>query len=1016
MLIILLAHACAALVAPVCVRMWGRRAFAVLALVPFLSLGWVVAEWGTTSEVQLEWAPSISMNFDLRFDSLAAVMAGLVLGIGALVLLYCTRYFEDDEPALGQFAAYLVAFAGAMFGLVTSDNMLLLFVFWEITTVLSFLLVGHNTARPSRRAALQALLVTGSGGLAMLVGIIILGQTAGTYRLSEIIAMPEPPSGTAVTVAVVLLLVGALSKSAIVPLHFWLPGAMAAPTPVSAYLHAAAMVKAGVYLIARLAPAFADYPLWHPIVLTLGAATMILAGWRALQVTDLKLVLAFGTVSQLGFIVVLVGIGTPAAALAGVAMIVAHALFKAALFMVVGIIDHGAGTRDLRQLTGLGGREPRLLWISVLAASSMAGIPPMFGFVGKEAALTAAAEAGILTDPARIALTAALVAGSALTVGYSARFVWGAFARKAEVPEVADWHRPGLSMVVPPALLAVASLAAGLAAPWMDELLSPYARTLPGELHDHLALWHGVTLALGLTVIVVAAGAALFLARGRIVDTEHHILGNADRAYDATLRGMTTLSLRMTGAVQRGSLPLSQATILVTLVLLPAILLAFGTRAGVELRLWDNPLQVVIGAIMVMMALAATVLRNRLAAVIVVGATGYGCGLIFALHGAPDLALTQFLVETITLVIFVLVLRGFPAEIEAGREVAFKARRAILAVLVGVTVAVLTGFAVAARSAEPIWKLIPEAAYAFGGGKNAVNVLLVDIRAWDTLGEITVLIVAATGVASLVFRTRRFGSAPRAADSPHYDPDAVSWLPAGRLVDRRERSMVLQVTTRLVFPTIMVLSIYFFFAGHNAPGGGFAGGLTAGLALTLRYLAGGRYELGEALPVDAGHVLGAGLTLAAGTAVSSLFLGAPPLSSAIIEVTLPVLGHIKLVTALFFDLGVYLIVVGLVLDVLRSLGARLDLELPDMLSNAAAVPASRRSVGATGTAANGTTGPATSDLGTADDSTPDVSTPGNSTTENGTAGNDTAGNGTAANGRANNGIAGTGSDTKGAHR
>ena len=918
------------------------------------------------------------MNFDLRFDSLAAVMAALVLGIGALVLLYCTRYFEDDEPALGQFAAYLVAFAGAMFGLVTSDNMLLLFVFWEITTVLSFLLVGHNTARPSRRAALQALLVTGSGGLAMLVGIIILGQAAGTYRLSEILAMPEPPSGTAITVAVVLLLVGALSKSAIVPLHFWLPGAMAAPTPVSAYLHAAAMVKAGVYLIARLAPGFADSPLWHPIVLTLGAATMILAGWRALQVTDLKLVLAFGTVSQLGFLVVLVGIGTPAAALAGVALIVAHALFKASLFMVVGIIDHSAGTRDLRQLTGLGKREPWLLGISALAALSMAGLPPLFGFVGKESALAAVADAEILADPARIALTAALVLGSALTVGYSARFVWGAFADKVDVPEV-DWHRPAGLMIVAPALLAVASLAAGLAAPWMDELLSPYARTLPGELHEHLALWHGFTLALGLTAIVVTVGVALFLVRGRIVDTEHHILGNADRAYDATLRGMTTLSLRMTAAVQRGSLPLSQATILMTLILLPVILLAFGTRTGVELRLWDNPLQAVIGLIMVMMAVAATVLRNRLAAVIVVGATGYGCGVIFALHGAPDLALTQFLVETVTLVVFVLVLRGFPAEIEENRKAAFKVRRAMLAVAVGVTVAVLGGFAIAARSAEPIWHLIPEYAYSFGGGKNAVNVLLVDVRAWDTLGEVTVLIVAATGVASLVFRTRRFGSAPRAADSPNYDPDAVTWLPAGRLVDRRDRSMVLQVTTRLVFPTIMVLSIFFFFAGHNAPGGGFAGGLTAGLALTLRYLAGGRYELGEALPVDAGHLLGAGLTLVAGTAMGSLLLGAPPLTSAIIEVTLPVLGHIKVVTALFFDLGVYLIVVGLVLDVLRSLGARLDLELPE--------------------------------TGTADDAA--VTT---GTTANGTA-NGTTAKGTATNGRASSGgIIGTDSDTEGAHR
>jgi multicomponent Na+:H+ antiporter subunit A len=280
-------------------------------------------------------------------------------------------------------------------------------------------------------------------------------------------------------------------------------------------------------------------------------------------------------------------------------------------------------------------------------------------------------------------------------------------------------------------------------------------------------------------------------------------------------------------------------------------------------------------------------------------------------------------------VIFVLVLRGFPARIEASRATAFKVRRAILAVGTGTAVAVLAAFAVAARTAEPVWPEIPDAAYEFGGGKNAVNVLLVDLRAWDTLGEISVLVAAATGVASLVFRSRRFGSAPRATDSPDYDPELVSWLPAGRLVDRAERSMVLQITTRLVFPTIMVLSVYFFFSGHNAPGGGFAGGLTAGLALTLRYLAGGRYELGEALPVDAGHVLGAGLTLAAGTAVSSLLLGAPPLSSAIFEVSLPVVGHVKVVTAALFDLGVYLIVVGLVLDVLRSLGARLDSELAD---------------------------------------------------------------------------------------
>ncbi|MGQ4617579.1 Na+/H+ antiporter subunit A [Nocardia sp. R7R-8] len=956
MLAILLVHAAAALVAPLWVRALGRNAFYLLAVVPLGGFVWVIANWSEAQRVRQTWAPSIALDIDLRFDTLAAVLCALVLGIGALVLVYCARYFEDDQPRLGVFAAELVAFAGAMFGLVTSDNMLLLYVFWEATTVLSFLLIGHNAEQAaSRRAAIQALLVTGAGGLAMLAGIVVLGTANGSYLLSDLLSGTRP-GGTAVQVAVALILVGALTKSAVVPLHFWLPGAMAAPTPVSAYLHAAAMVKAGVYLIARLAPAFAQSPVWHPLVLTLGLASMLLAGLRSLQVVDLKLVLAFGTVSQLGFLIVLVGIGTPDAALAGVTLIVAHALFKACLFLVVGIIDHGAGTRDLRRLSGLGRRAPVLCATAVLAALSMAGIPPLLGFVGKESALNAVLAADVLTEPVRVAVFTGVVLGSMLTVGYSIRFVWGAFADKdreadpapgatpvahhpSEIP-VAEgqpeaehslrWHPPGALFLAAPVILAAASLAAGLAPSWLDARLRPYAETLAGAPLSHLALWHGFDPVLAATLLIVAVGVGLWRLRDRFADSPHPRLGNADRAYDATLRAMDTLSLRMTGAVQRGSLPLSQAAILVTLIVLPTVLLALGARTGVTLRLWDSPLQAAVGAIMVVSALAATVLRNRLASVLVVGVTGYGSGVIFALHGAPDLALTQFLVETLTLVIFVLVLRAFPATIEPSRTAAFKLRRAILAVGTGTVVAVLAGFAVAARTAEPVWRRIPDAAYEFGGGKNAVNVLLVDLRAWDTLGEISVLVVAATGVASLVFRSRRFGSAPRATDSPDYDPELVSWLPAGRLVDRAERSMVLQITTRLVFPTIMVLSVYFFFSGHNAPGGGFAGGLTAGLALTLRYLAGGRYELGEALPVDAGHILGAGLTLAAGTAVSSLLLGAPPLSSAIIEVSVPVIGHVKVVTALLFDLGVYLIVVGLVLDVLRSLGARLDSELADV--------------------------------------------------------------------------------------
>ncbi|TSD48761.1 Na+/H+ antiporter subunit A [Rhodococcus sp. KBS0724] len=939
MLSILLAHAVAALLAPLVVRRFGRNGFFPLSLVPLISLGWVIDKWGTVETLHITWAPGLSMDIDFRFDALSAIMAVLVLGVGTLILIYCARYFNDDEPRLGIFAAEMVAFAGAMFGLVTSDNMLLLYMFWELTTVLSFLLVGHYAERAtSRRAATQALLVTTAGGLAMLVGMIILGQAGGSYNLSDLVA--SPPTGWLPSVAIVLILIGALSKSAIVPLHFWLPGAMAAPTPVSGYLHAAAMVKAGIYLVARLAPGYADSPPWRITIISLGLLSMILAGWRAMRAYDLKLVLAFGTVSQLGFMMVLVGLGTRDAALAGMTMVVAHAMFKAALFMVVGIIDHTTGTRDLRKLAHLGKTAPALAIIAALAAASMAGLPPLLGFVGKEAALESVLETDVLGHWSSIAVITVIVMGSILTVGYSIRFIWGAFGRKTlskPSPAVSKMHAPSWLFLFSPGLLAVAGLAAGILSPQLEKLLTPYSTTLPAGPHAdyHLALWHGVNTPLLLTCVVIAGGFALYIAQRQIsrLHFEHPPLGNADRIYDATLRGMDTISMRLTGVTQRGSLPRTQSTILATLVIVPLVLLIIDTDTGVNLRLWDSPIQLTIALMMIAAAIAATVMRNRLAAVILVGLTGYGSGVLFALHGAPDLALTQFLVETLTLVIFVLVLRKFPAEIDESKAIGFKLPRALLAGAVGITITAIAAYAVNARNTRPIYELLPDAAYTIGNGKNVVNVLLVDIRAWDTLGEISVLLVAATGVASLVFRNRRFGIAPRVSDAPSLIVDKAAastdttWLRGGDLIDPRHRSLVLEVTTRLVFPTIMVLSIYFFFSGHNAPGGGFAGGLTAGLALVLRYLAGGRYELGEAVPIDAGKILGLGLALSAGTAITSLFLGAPALSSAVFEFTLPLIGHVKLVTALFFDLGVYLIVVGLVLDVLRSLGARLDAEI-----------------------------------------------------------------------------------------
>ncbi len=951
MLAVLFAHAVATALAPLLVYRWGRLAFYPLALVPLGSLVWVAQHWpvrrpagpGRAATVNVEWLPELSMNITLRFDALSAIMSVLVLGIGALVLFYCADYFHHHdghtEKRLPSFAAELVAFSGAMFGLVVSDNMLVLYVFWELTTVLSFLLVGHYAERAtSRRAATQALLVTTFGGLAMLVGIVVLGNMSGTYLLSELIA--APPTGLAASIGVTLVLIGALAKSAIVPMHFWLPGAMAAPTPVSAYLHAAAMVKAGVYLVARMSPGFADSPPWRPTVVILGVLTMLLAGWRAVREYDLKLILAFGTVSQLGLITVMVGAGGGDLMLAGLAMLCAHAMFKASLFMVVGVIDHATGTRDIRRLAWLGQRSRPLLIVAVAATASMAALPPFLGFVAKEADFETVAHAPSLGAAAPYVL-GGIALGSVFTTIYSLRFLMGAFARKG-LPQpskrVAEMHQPAATFLAAPAILAAAGLVFGLWPAGLDDVLDTYADTVPGGENYDLALWHGLGAPLLLSALVLAVGTAAYFGRARLRRwrTVRQPLGNADRIYDAALRGLDLVSVRLTAFTQRGSIPATQSVILSTLVLVPVIVLALGARDRPDFALWDSPQQVVVGLLILAAALGATVMRNRLAAVLLVGVTGYGCGTIFAFHGAPDLALTQFLVETLTLVIFVLVLRTLPAETDRVHIRRYRLPRAALALAVGATVTTLAVYAMAARTGTPIAELLPDAAYFRGHGANTVNVLLVDIRAWDTMGEISVLLVAATGVASMVFRHRRFGAAPRVADAGQSDNTPavgdVTWLRGSELRDPRRRSLVLEVATRMIFPLIMVLSAYFFFTGHNTPGGGFAGGLTAGLALVLRYLAGGRYELGETLPLDAGKILGAGLGLSAGTAVASLLVGAPVLSSALIQIDVPVLGTIKFVTALFFDLGVYLIVVGLVLDVLRSLGARVDVDMSEQQS------------------------------------------------------------------------------------
>ncbi|NHC15632.1 Na+/H+ antiporter subunit A [Motilibacter deserti] len=935
---LLAAHVLLALVAPLLVRRLGRDAFLVLAVGPAAAFVWALAQLarvrddGAVAE-SYEWMPTVGLSLSFRLDTLSLLLTALVTGVGALVLVYCARYFSSGSAGLGRFAGVLLAFAGAMLGLVLADDMVLLYVFWELTSVFSYLLIGHSAQlKAGRRAAMQALVVTTAGGLAMLVGIVMLGERAGTYRLSEVVA--EPVGGTYGATAVMLVLAGALTKSALFPFHFWLPAAMAAPTPVSAYLHAAAMVKAGVYLVARFAPGYADSSLWRPVLIPLGLATMLLGAWRALRQHDLKLLLAFGTVSQLGFLTLLVGTGTADAALAGVTMLLAHALFKATLFLVVGIVDRATGTRDLRELSGLGRRLPAVAVMAVLAAASMAGVPPLLGFVGKETAYAAFLDAPRIAGWASGLTLAGLVVGSVLTFAYSARFVWGAFADKPGLEPVTP--RPvGPLFAAAPGLLAAAGLVAGPMSGLLGEGLAHYAETV-GDGHPHsIGLWHGVNTALGLSALTLAAGFALFAARDRVaaVQAKAPGVGNADGAYRAVMRGVDRVALTVTAATQRGSLPAYLGTILAVLVAVPGVAMIRGGQWPDTLRAWDTPLQAVVAGVALIAAVTAVRTHQRLTAVLLVGATGYGVGMLFALHGAPDLALTQFLVESLTLVVFVLVLRKLPKRIVERHSPVTRAVRATIAIAGGLLLGALSLLALDARVAPPVSDAFPKEAYEFGEGKNVVNVTLVDVRAWDTFGEISVLTAAATGVASLVFLRKRTGAVPRAhaiappppgpTPGPTPAPQSV-WLPAGALMAPQRRSLVLEVVARLIFHTILVLSVYLLFAGHNVPGGGFSAGLVAGLALVVRYVAGGRYELGSAAPIDPGLLLGLGVLVSGATGVIGLLVGGEVLQTVAFEQTLPVLGHVKLVTSLFFDIGVYLVVVGLVLDILRSLGAELE--------------------------------------------------------------------------------------------
>ena len=964
----LLAHLVAALVGPVLVRAMGRNAFFLLALAPGASTVWLAtldpgALAETPLEVSVPWIPIFGIDLAFRLDTLSWVMAMIATGIGAIVLLYCARYFQDTEPGLGRFAGVLTAFAGAMIGLVLADDVMVLYTFWELTTVFSYLLIGHyQDKQSSRRAAMNALISTTAGGLAMLVGLLMFAHAAGSMLLSDIMASGIwADADPYLIVAMLLVLAGAMTKSALVPTHFWLPGAMAAPTPVSAYLHAAAMVKAGVYLILRMAPALTHMETISVLIAVFGAATMLLGGWRALRQTDIKLLLAYGTVSQLGFLSAVAGLATHDALLAGLAMLIAHSLFKAPLFMVVGVIDKKFGTRDLRVLSGVWKVAPVVTVIGLISAASMAAVPPLFGFVAKESLYTALWYGG---GWQRIILFI-LVAGSVLTVAYSWRFAAGAFGTAPGAPPV---EKPAISVLfwLPPAVVAAGSVALPVVAAPVEEILRGFSGIMPetnGGATELVVVPH-VGVPLLLSALTLALGAVLCVLARPFAKLQRTISPqtwgrealqewtDSERLFRRIMRGLDALAVVVTPLFQRGSLPYTLGMMLLVLIGLTVPVALTQTPVPTNLVLFEHPVELLVLPVAALAAVGAARSRRRLRAVFLISVTGYVVALLFLVAGAPDVATTQVLVETAMTVVLVLVLRRLPIHFSR-RPLRIGAwGRWGIAISTAVVLCGTALYAADARYREALGRGLIEPAYEVGGGHNVVNVTLVDARVWDTLGEISVLLVVATGVASLIFVTRREQSISRVRDldegvsiwhrRPDTDlpknvldfdarPDDVAggnrwrtWLSAGLTLAPERRMVILEVVTRIAFPLMMTFSLFLLMAGHNEPGGGFVGGLVAGLALVLRYLAGGRYELSEAAPVQAGFVLGSGMVIAVTAGVLPLLFGGTVFASATPVLRVPLLGELHFPSALLFDFGVYLVVVGVMLDFLRSLGAQID--------------------------------------------------------------------------------------------
>ncbi|WP_439135948.1 monovalent cation/H+ antiporter subunit A [Pseudomaricurvus sp.] len=903
-------------VVPLLTERLGRNACAFsVAILPIASLVLVLIYAGDIFAGQalrqtIDWFPAIGLDLSFRLDGLSLLFLFLILGIGLLVILYA-RYYLSANDSMGRFYAYLTLFMSSMVGIVISNNLIQLWMFWELTSISSFLLISFWSHKSdARKGARMALTITGAGGLALLAGLLLIGNMVDSYDLDTVLANGDLiRSHATYPIALILVLIGAFTKSAQFPFHFWLPHAMSAPTPVSAYLHSATMVKAGIFLMARFYPVLAGTDMWFLIVSLTGLITLLLGAYVALFKHDLKGLLAYSTISHLGLITLLLGLNSDLAAVAAVFHIINHAIFKASLFMAAGIIDHESGSRDMRKLNGLWKYMPYTATLAIVAALSMAGVPLLNGFLSKEMFFTETLNQSMLGSLSWMIPLLATI-GAAFSVAYSFRFIHDVFFNGEPVDLPKTPKEPPRYMKVPVEILVALCLLVGIFPAYVvgDLLSVASAAVISDGLPTYsLAIWHGLNVPLLMSVLAMVGGSIIYYNRRHMFEFQSHF-DEADAKYifEGVIQFIVQTSERFINALENGSLQRYIFILLLftlTMAAFPLLDLSQNTGSRAQIPL-DGV--TITGAVLLILSAAATVIwhRRRFLALIFLSVVGLVVSLAFAQFSAPDLALTQLSVEIVTIILLLLALFFLP---QSTLKESSNRRLSIDFLLSGILGCVIGTicYSILTTPLNTISDFFLANSKTGGGGTNVVNVILVDFRGFDTLGEITVLGIAALGIFKLIAKMRIY--------LPSRDDKGRPW-------SNDPHPMMLEMVSQSLLPLALLVSAYIFIRGHNVPGGGFIAGLITAVAIIQQYIAHGVQWIKPRVKIDYQWLIAGGILIAILTGLGSWLFSKPFLSSWFDHFHLPWIGEFELASAMLFDLGVYLTVVGAVMLILANLG------------------------------------------------------------------------------------------------